>query len=199
MGYNGARTASGMGELEILWYSDEEEELLVPPEEMRNLQTTKWPVLINNAWHTAVVYSDVTKGVLEIEDRNSFMVHSMRNHLMTALLGRDLLDDLKIGSGGTPQDLLDARRFVRIGLGGLAFYLDHLLRFMRATMRIEDISCQTILASLRKQVDDLRDLNRNVLTVNVLFDTGIQGKTVRADLDFLESGFQELLHNAEKR
>jgi len=149
----------------------------------------------------ALKYARVSKESQDqLQEYHAFTVHSIRNELLPVQAAQTVLLELTKDASAKDRplnsaDLEQPLRFLRLGNEGVSFYLNHLLKFLRAEIDTQRMQPVLVKELVENEVWLLGEVASDHLRTS--FDAGHCAKvTVKADTDFLSAAVKETLRNA---
>jgi hypothetical protein len=146
----------------------------------------------------ALKYARVSQDAREqLVEYHHFTVHSMRNEMLPIQGAESFLRELSAQNEENAKQFEKPLRFLRLGGQGMSFYLEHLLKFLRAEIdpaRLEDVE---IVKIARSETWLLGEVASDELDAELEAE-GFDGVTVKADAEFVAATFKEILRNSRK-
>lgn len=135
----------------------------------------------------------------QLHQYHAFTVHSIRNELMPIDNAAHCLRKLRGPSGPSSDELGTILSFLQRGTEGVGFYLNHLLKFLRAEIEPQKMEPVPVYKLVKDEVWLLGEVAVDRLTTELSVPNARdESVLVRADPEFLAAAIKELLRNARK-
>jgi len=140
--------------------------------------------------------------VIESQERlqhhYGFTVHSIRNEMVPISGGVKLQSDICKEHPELEDKLSHSSRLLKLGIDGLRFYINNLLKFFHAKIEMEEVSMSKIISDEKWLMSEIATPRELKIRLDDKDAKTLETYPVRGDSVFLSAAVKEILRNAWK-